>query len=225
MGGNLGKNPVIGFFCRTSGNYAEILAGICMAVPVPAVRVAPKLLLVLPENDLCRHFIIVLVNAGHRKGSAGFPAVDRREGDPPSCPGREQVQVIAVGAAFRGIGIVRSVIGNAAFHTIYLLAAPIRNCQHIVPVSVAPGTAAHIHRSIRIVNKVGVRRRRIIMLSVRPHILIAQPGACFLSRRKCERLGRDHPKDAYCAKQKCQQPLYAAAVMGICFLHEISSLS
>ena len=91
MGSNLGKNPVIGFFRRTSGNHAEILVGVCMAVPVPAVRVAPKLLLVLPENDLCRHFIIVLVNAGHREGSAGFPAVDRREGDPPSCLGREQV--------------------------------------------------------------------------------------------------------------------------------------
>ena len=62
-----------------------------MAVPVAAVRIAPKLLLVLPEDDLCRHFIIILVNAGHRERSAGFPAVDRREGDPPPCPGRKEV--------------------------------------------------------------------------------------------------------------------------------------
>ena len=94
-----------------------------------------------------------------------------------------------------------------------------------MPVGVAPGAGTHIHRSVRIVDQIGVGRRAVIMLSVRPHILITQPGACFLSGRKRERLSRDHPKDAYCAKQKCQQPLYAAAVMGICFLHEKSSLS
>ena len=196
-----------------------------MAVSVTAVWVAPKLLLILPEDDLCRHFIIVLVNARHREGSAGLPAVDRRQGNPALCRRGKQIQIITVGAAFRRIGIVGSVIGNAAFHTIYLLAAPIRSCQHVMPVGIAPGAGTHIHRSVRIVNKVGIRRRAVIMLSVRPHILIAQPGACFLSRRKRKRLGRDKPKDAYCAKQKCQQPLYAAAVMGICFLHEKSSLS
>ena len=62
-----------------------------MAVPVPAVWVAAKLLLVFPKDDLRRHFVVVLVNAGHREGGAGFPAVDCREGDPPSCLGREQV--------------------------------------------------------------------------------------------------------------------------------------
>ena len=62
-----------------------------MAVPMPAVRVAPKLLLVLPEDDLRRHFIIVLVNAGHREGGAGFPAVDRRQGNAPACFCRKKV--------------------------------------------------------------------------------------------------------------------------------------
>ena len=40
MGSNLGKNPVVGFFRRTPGNRAVILVGTCVAVSVPAVRVA-----------------------------------------------------------------------------------------------------------------------------------------------------------------------------------------
>ena len=34
----------------------------------PAVGVAAKLLLVFPEDDLRRHFIIVLIDSGNRKG-------------------------------------------------------------------------------------------------------------------------------------------------------------
>ena len=100
MGSNLCQNPVIGFFCRSSSNHAEILIGVCVAVSVAAVRIASKLLLVFPEDDLGRHLIVILVDPGNRERRTGFPAIDRSQGDPPPCLGRKQVQILAVGPAF-----------------------------------------------------------------------------------------------------------------------------
>ena len=100
MGSNLCQNPVIGFFCRSSGDHAKILVGVCVAVSVAAVRIASKLLLVFPEDDLGRHLIVVLVDPGNRERRTGFPAIDRSQGDPPPCLGRKQVQILAVGPAF-----------------------------------------------------------------------------------------------------------------------------
>ena len=78
MGGNLRKNPVVGFFRRTSGNDTEILVCLCMSVPMTAVRISPKLLLVFPQNNLCCDFIIVLIDPRNRKRRTGFPSVNRR---------------------------------------------------------------------------------------------------------------------------------------------------
>ena len=71
-----------------------------MTVPVAAVRIAAELLLVFPKDDLGRHLIIIFVDTGNRKACAGFPAVDRRQGNAPSGLGGEQVQVLAVRPAF-----------------------------------------------------------------------------------------------------------------------------
>ena len=62
-----------------------------MAVPVAAVWVAAELLLVLPENDLGRHLIVILIDTGDRKACARLPAIDRRQGNASSGFGRKQV--------------------------------------------------------------------------------------------------------------------------------------
>ena len=54
-----------------------------MAVSVAAVRVASKLLLVFPKDDLGCHLIVILVDSGNRERRTGFPAIDRSQGDPP----------------------------------------------------------------------------------------------------------------------------------------------
>ena len=100
MGSDLCQNPVIGFFSRSSGDHAEILVTICVAVSVAVVRIASKLLLVFPKDDLGCHLIVILVDPGNRERRTGFPAIDRSQGDPPPCLGRKQVQVLAVGPAF-----------------------------------------------------------------------------------------------------------------------------
>ena len=99
MGSDLCQNPVIGFFCRSSDDHAEILVGVRMAVSVAAVRIASKLLLVFPEDDLGCHLIVILVDPGNGERRTGFPAINRSQGDPPPCLGGKQVQVLAVGPA------------------------------------------------------------------------------------------------------------------------------
>ena len=219
MGSDLCKNPVIGFFCRSSGDHAEILVGVCVAVSVAAVRIASKLLLVFPKDDLGCHLIVILVDSGNRERRTGFPAIDRSQGDPPPCLGRKQVQVLAVGPAFRNIGIFRSMVRNPALHTVNLVADPVRIRQHIVPVSIAPGTGVYIDGSVCMVGKIGVRRRGTVVVPIRAHILVAQPGACRLSDRHGKSLSRNKPQNACHTKQKRQQ-LAKAAASGYDMFHE-----
>ena len=122
MGRHLFQNPVVCLFRRTPGNHAVILVRRSVTVAVSAIGVAPKLLLVFPEDDLRRNLIIVLIDPGNRKGGAGFPAIDRRQGNAALGSGREHIQVIAVGPVLRSIGIFGSVIGNPAFHTVDMMA-------------------------------------------------------------------------------------------------------
>ena len=91
---NLCQESVMKLFLRSSGDHAKILVGVCVAVSVAAVRIASKLLLVFPEDDLGRHLIVVLVDPGSRERRTRFPAIDRSRGDP--CLGRKQVQILAV---------------------------------------------------------------------------------------------------------------------------------
>ena len=88
----------------------------------------------------------------------------------------------------------------------------------------AAGAGAYIHSPIGIVDQVGVGCGRVVMLPVRTHILIAQPGACCLPRFHGKSRQRQHPKHTKRTEQKRQQPFQTAAAR-FCFLHEKSSLS
>lgn len=90
-----------------------------------------------------------------------------------------------------------------------MVAHPIRICQHIVPVGGAAGAGTHIHRSVRIIDQIGVGRRAVILLPIGADILAAQPGACFLPHGSGKRLGGEYPAEAYRAEQKCQKPFQA----------------
>ena len=197
VGRHLFQNPVVCLFRGTPGNHTVILVRRSMAVAVSAVGVAPKLLLVFPENNLRRNFIIVLIDSGNRKGGAGFPAIDRGQGNAALGSGREHIQVIAVGPILRSIGVLGSVVGNPALHTVDRMGHTVRIRQHIMPVGAAAGAGTFLSGSVRIVSKKIGRRRGIIMLPVRAHILIAQPGACFLAHACRKRLGGEQTKDAY----------------------------
>ena len=59
-----------------------------------------------------------------------------------------RVQILAVGPAFRNIGVFRSMVRNPALHTVNLMADPVRIRQHIMPVSIAPGTGVYIDGSV-----------------------------------------------------------------------------
>ena len=148
VGRHLFQNPVVCLFRRTPGNHAVILVRRSVAVAVPAVGVAAKLLLVFPEDDLRRHFIIVLIDSGNRKGGAGFPAIDRSQGNAAPGSGREHIQVIAVGPVLRSIGIFGSVVGNPALHAVDRMGHAVRICQHVVPVGAAAGAGTFIRGSV-----------------------------------------------------------------------------
>lgn len=107
---------------------------------------------------------------------------------------------MAVGPAFRNIGIFRSMVRNPALHTVNLVADPVRIRQHIVPVSIAPGTGVYIDGSVCMVGKIGVRRWGAVVVPIRAYILVAQPGACFLAHACRKRLGGKQAKDAYRAE-------------------------
>ena len=67
----------------------------------------------------------------------------------------------------------------------------------------------HIHRSVRIVNQIGVGRRAVIMLPIGADILVAEPGACLLAHGGGKCLGGEYPTEAYCAEQERQEPFQA----------------
>ena len=63
-------------------------------------------------------------------------------------------------------------VRNPALHTVNLVADPVRIRQHIVPVSIAPGTGVYVDGSVCMVGKIGVRRRGAVVVPIRAHILV-----------------------------------------------------
>ena len=140
MGSNLRENPVVGFLCRAPSDYIVKLICRCLPISVAAVRVGTELLLVLPQNNLSRHFIVICVNSGNRQSCAGFPTVNCCQGNSASGSRRKQLQISAVFSAFGSIAIIRSLIGNPTLHAVDRMGYTVRICHHIVLVSMAAGT-------------------------------------------------------------------------------------
>ena len=110
-------------------------------------------------------------------------------------------------------------VRNPALHTVNLMADPVRIRQHIMPVSIAPGTGVYVDGSVCMVGKIGVRRWGAVVVPIRAYILIAQPGACCLSDRHGKSLSRKKPQNACHTEQKRQQ-LAKAAAPGYDMFHE-----
>ena len=63
-------------------------------------------------------------------------------------------------------------VRNPALHTVNLVADSVRIRQHIMPVSIAPGTSVYVDGSVCMVGKIGVRRRGAVVVPIRAHILV-----------------------------------------------------
>jgi len=118
MACDLLQDVVVSLFRRTAFYYIVELISIDASVVLPSSWACAKLLLVFPDNDLGRHLPVVRVDPGNRERGAGLPAVKGGKLDPSLRGGRNAFEVVAVLAACRGIGVIRSAIVNAAFDTV-----------------------------------------------------------------------------------------------------------